>query len=792
MAEPQPQFCFPQISGNTSNLHSLAAVNAVNQVVELFTSESKPSHLISICNKCKDQGILSSSSLEAKVVLKDIIEFLETKAEPPFYVLGTVTKNEAVVQSWNGLGLNLFDLPWGRLPKIFHYIPILSLPDMLKTVICNIYEDNGAYHKQYAHAINNIKWAKCHKWIREIQCCFGHGKRDEMQFDGLDSAKDDIKKNIIQKNIIEKYDDAQKQPSRQECHVNNALKNAYTNISTEGEFQRLLRCIANLDCQTYRLASLLSISFNKALLYNRVVILEDNENMRKHIKRRIKKHYGRFISIEMADVSKSLDNLTLCRKDGTEINLQDKNYNEWNTLICFDLELGQKEKTHDIPSGLWFLYHVALHHPFVSRLVITGYRTQDERSFNAGTCEFLLKPFTNEELKIAIERSTPFSALWVCPETVRRDWKQWTFKVHNWTDYKWIKNRLAAWLGQYHIGLDDISQYDELKITEYSVIIMDYYGIDPNYDFKRKLAGNQPQVNTLHKLVNDYLKIRSSNPDANIIIILPMRDDIFRPSGALHSVARIIRDGHDTILHKPMWIYSDDPKIKSLGQTIKTTLEERPLFDVKYVIYTPVMGLVWPKAKEFLEQQAISLDKRTNKAFNPVHGWSPLAVLMGGIWGFTMSFKDILDDPRLCIELSEQLDNERKKHKQRWKTIPAEISSNELVKEFLSYLLQPGNKVASYLTIERWLRAVLDEHSSTKSLAYLFGGETRYEFGTRGGWYDSKGTFVQDVPLVIEFCGRKAILAREAIKKDIINTLKSLGGEQEVLFQEIPIRGFLR
>ena len=169
---------------------------------------------------------------------------------------------------------------------------------------------------------------------------------------------------------------------------------------------------------------------------------------------------------------------------------------------------------------------------------------------------------------------------------------------------------------------------------------------------------------------------------------------------------------------------------------------------------------------------------------------------MGEIWGFTASFKDILDDPRLGLELSEQLDNERNRHEQRWKTIPAKISSNGLVKEFLSYLLQPGNKVTSYLTIERWLRAVLDEHisrrSSTESLAYLFGGETRYEFGIRGGWYDSKETFVQDAPLVIEFCRRKAILAREAIERDVVHHLKSLGGEQEVLFQEIPIRGFLK
>jgi hypothetical protein len=408
----------------------------------------------------------------------------------------------------------------------------------------------------------------------------------------------------------------------------------------------------------------------------------------------------------------------------------------------------------------------------------------------------LLKPFTNEELNIAIERSSPFSALWVCPETVQTDWNQWVSKVDGKADYNWIRDRLASWLGQYHIRMDDISEYDKAEITEYSIIIMDYYGINPKHDSNKKQADNQREMNTLHELVNDYLKIRSSNPNANIIIILPMRDDIFQPSEALHSVARILRDGKDTILHKPMWICSDDPKVISLGQTIKTTLEARPLFDVKYVIYTPIMGLVWPKAKDFLEWQIISPDKKPGKALDPVNGWSPLGVLMGEIWGFTASFKDILDDPRLGLELSEQLDNERKNHKQRWKTIPAEISSNELVKEFLSYLLQPGNKVTSYLTIERWLRAVLDEHisrrSSTESLAYLFGGETRYEFGTRGGWHDSKGTFVQDAPLVIEFCGRKSILAREAIERDVVHHLKSIGGEQKVLFQEIPIRGFLK
>lgn len=781
MAERRPQFWFPQIPQNSSvSLHSTVVVKTVNQVLVLFSDESGYIYQIPICDEGASLGILSSSSF----CTKDILQFFDKEVKPPFYILGTVTHNEAVAQSWKDFGLNLFDLPWCKEKKIFHYLPILSLPDMLKAVIHKRYEYNDTHVQD---AIDDIKWAKCHEWIRKIQRCFGHGKRDEMQFCGLDSAKDDIQKNIIKK------DDAQKQLPCQKCHVNNALENAYKNIATENKFKQI-RKVANLDCQGYHLAPLSSIPLDITARYKRVVILEDDENMRNHIETIIKERYGKGI-VQKANVKESQKKWCFCGDDGTEIKLRDKNCNEWETLVCLDLELGQKKKNHDGPSGLWFLYNTALHHPFVSRLVITGYRTGDEKSFNAGTCGFLLKPFTEKELNVAIETSSPFRVLWICPDTVRADWKQWASKVNDEANYDWISDRLGSWLSQFHIRLDDIPVCDKSRIPEYSIIIMDYYGVEPKCD-----TCIPASTNTQDKLINDYLKITSSNPSANIIIILPMRDDIFQPKEVLHSVGRIIRDGQDVILHKPMWICSDDPKVESLGQTIKTTLERRPLFDVKYVIYTPIMGLVWPKAEKFIEQQAISSDKRPGKALDHVDGWSPVGVLMGETWGFTASFKDILDDPRLGLELSEQLDKERKKHKRRWEKIPNEISSNELVNKFLSYLLQPGNKVASYLTIERWLRAVLDRHISevpgrrslTESLAHLFGGETRYEFSTRGGWYDSSGTFVQDAPLIIEFCGRKGIVAREAIEDVVVDYLKSVGGEQEVLFQEVPIRGFLR
>jgi hypothetical protein len=81
--------------------------------------------------------------------------------------------------------------------------------------------------------------------------------------------------------------------------------------------------------------------------------------------------------------------------------------------------------------------------------------------------------------------------------------------------------------------------------------------------------------------------------------------------------------------------------------------------------------------------------------------------------------------------------------------------------------------------------------SFSKDLALLFGGQTKFRFEARGGWYDDNGKYVEDVPLVIEFCGKKGVIAREAIRKCIVDYLKIEGGEEMVLFQEIPLRGYL-
>ncbi len=79
----------------------------------------------------------------------------------------------------------------------------------------------------------------------------------------------------------------------------------------------------------------------------------------------------------------------------------------------------------------------------------------------------------------------------------------------------------------------------------------------------------------------------------------------------------------------------------------------------------------------------------------------------------------------------------------------------------------------------------------TVELNSLFGGESRIEFASRGGWYDASSVLVEDCSLLVEFCGRRSSLAREAIKSTIGEYLKQVGMEDVVLVAEEPLSGFL-
>lgn len=81
-------------------------------------------------------------------------------------------------------------------------------------------------------------------------------------------------------------------------------------------------------------------------------------------------------------------------------------------------------------------------------------------------------------------------------------------------------------------------------------------------------------------------------------------------------------------------------------------------------------------------------------------------------------------------------------------------------------------------------------HTLTGPLTRVFGGSTNYEFSDRGSWY--KGTErIDDILIVVEFCAKSSIMARKFIRETAVNYLRLVAGEDAVLVQEIPIRGFL-
>jgi hypothetical protein len=78
-----------------------------------------------------------------------------------------------------------------------------------------------------------------------------------------------------------------------------------------------------------------------------------------------------------------------------------------------------------------------------------------------------------------------------------------------------------------------------------------------------------------------------------------------------------------------------------------------------------------------------------------------------------------------------------------------------------------------------------------KPLTQVFGGATSYELGIRGSWYDSTAQKIDDTVIMVEFCAKSSLMAKEFIEKTVIRYLRQVAGEDVVLLQEIPIRGRL-
>ena len=60
----------------------------------------------------------------------------------------------------------------------------------------------------------------------------------------------------------------------------------------------------------------------------------------------------------------------------------------------------------------------------------------------------------------------------------------------------------------------------------------------------------------------------------------------------------------------------------------------------------------------------------------------------------------------------------------------------------------------------------------------------------RGSWYKGANQ-IDDLLIVIEFCAKSSLVARKFIETTVVRYLREIAGEDCVLVQEIPIRGYL-
>lgn len=152
----------------------------------------------------------------------------------------------------------------------------------------------------------------------------------------------------------------------------------------------------------------------------------------------------------------------------------------------------------------------------------------------------------------------------------------------------------------------------------------------------------------------------------------------------------------------------------------------------------------------------------------------------------------------LIWNLRERLREHQKQEPERWEG----IKDDDVCDVLKNFHKDFGHvNIQRHLNLEKWLRKIVDDkpnkvfreeniHTLTEPLARVFGGSTRYEFSVRGSWY--KGVErIDDILIVVEFCARSSIMARKFIRETAVNYLRRVAGEDVVLVQEIPIRGFL-
>ncbi len=520
--------------------------------------------------------------------------------------------------------------------------------------------------------------------------------------------------------------------------------------------------------------------------------------------------------VELADPVMSSKAVALVRGNGTPIIPPQSFEEQLRTLFSFDLDVVDPEcpdqwlAMHGIRPGLWFLYKCAVDSPMSPRLVTSCYYFGKKRHYVYGAGSFLFKPYALSEFATAVRCSLRHRLLWYCPQPIWEEWK-YAFEQCGYTPPGYRGHPLYIlqdWLAERNIQLDFTHVLPKPVKRLWDCVLIDNMptndqnddNVTHPVDFEEMDSQGLPRPDDA--VIDAMASVASWPYQPGLMVVVPVRADTVSPCGTFHRVNQFLPELRGSIIHKPVQVICEETTsnhpVENIADHIINFYSEQPKFNVKFMVITPLLGLVWAKANTMFRK--VVLDDAQLPKSDLFVAFAPLAVMLGEIWGFSYRPSEILSNHNAQYELIKMLEVEFIRNSKRWKYYPYQEITKivTLFVHFISALTNtPSSACLPCRTVEQWVRHVLDSDetgqqqraSFADDLVRLFGGETKFSFGSKGGWFAPSGEYVEDVPLIIEFCAKRGIIATEAIKKIVVDYLIRKGSEEAVLIQAIPIEG---
>jgi hypothetical protein len=736
-----PQYlCFPQIADGTSAEKSIV-ITALEQVL-LRLDVSKHPVLIK-----PEQP--ESPEYSKALIYFDIEKLLkvlnEENRQTPICMMSTLSKNDAIAYSYQEIGLNLFDLPWFSEPdqKVFRYVNLLELDEQKDELTSCFAQTETINNSNFVEAAKHLRWAKCHQLARGIQESVGHGQRDVLQNPKV-TLKD--MQDAIQY-VKKKHENL---PCGDSCQLSCDIQKTIEIENGLIEDDRIDRAqkIAALDCQKYRFAQTLYIPAELPLpKFKKIIVLDDNPKFKKTLTQKFLE-----LNTLKSNTTKIIDNKV-------DIIL----VNEmlcWNKFGIFDKKLNKQGK-----SEKYDLIH-EYKKDFLPAEILTCFDL-DLGSPSASDPEDGLQ---NEFIK------TCFGGHWVLYGTTREHPDVARLVI---TGFR-SQELLSYTAGGSAYLLKPITTENLLeKVIEASVLhrvtwlcpqeIQTDYGESIN----SLLGGNLSFESSIEKHLTNWLKWRR--------IDLKVIDRTDFNKGSVCESEVIVIDLFNI----------NKPEI-NIEESIAKIAEIRQLNPhASMVVILPLAEGVNDPFASYYRQLPLNLRDGSD------------LIIRKPMW--------IADHPQHELALGSAIVHQLKRLE--------DYDTKYQVLIPIASLLENSSEASSNLNLVDSMKALSDanplEHPSEasknlinamkahgnasqtisdkiiKPLTQVFGGVSSYELGIRGSWYDAESKKIDDTIIVVEFCAKSSLMAKEFIEKTVVRYLKQIAGEDIVLLQEIPIRGRL-